>query len=754
MTADHKKYQRYSRSLAFLHLMGLVLVTVYALYAPANKLLLGGYVLVGLLFVLVFQAVLPERFRGPRTLAILSYVDIVAIALLVALTGGHNSPFFLFYFMVIVGSASMLGKRHVQAQTALISVLLIPLAFANFMPGPGTQGKILANLAYPGTVWFSLWLVSYWSSRLSSIVSRVVRSEKEIAARNAALYRREREARRELLVIQETSSGFLANLDLDHVLRATTNGLVEGVGYDRAAIFLVDQDLTGMENRCESAVNQTKRTSLTSPLDRPGLLFEAIRDPDVSLKDQAVGVVPIVSRNIAPAPSFECGAGACGTSNCRLKEALAAMQVRTPNPGADFGPPVSIRPLECPRYAVFGAIVVDNCVSGKTISRENLSALRVFAQNVSLAIGNATIFGKLKRKVTELDTVSRGIAALTLSTAPDLKKIFSVCIDGLLLGVEADHASIHLIDAKTQEPRIETAHGAVADSFRAADAWVLDDLFHPVLQTGRSVNVGVGKDSELPDALRAAQVSAIVCLPLMAGAKTLGTLNVYRGSKKEAFTNDDVRLARSFAGQIAAGVSHSQLHDELKENVVGTIAALAAAVEAKDPYTFGHSWSVSGFSSSIAKRLVLDDCEIELVRTAGTLHDIGKLGVDGSILNKPGPLTMQEQSLMRLHPSLGVEILESLAFLKNALPLIQGHHERWDGQGYPDGKAGHEIPLGARIIAVADAFNAMVSDRPYRPRMTPEEALAEIERCAGTQFDPAVVEAFLLVASRATCKVT
>jgi diguanylate cyclase (GGDEF)-like protein len=170
-------------------------------------------------------------------------------------------------------------------------------------------------------------------------------------------------------------------------------------------------------------------------------------------------------------------------------------------------------------------------------------------------------------------------------------------------------------------------------------------------------------------------------------------------------------------------------------------AGLAQAVDARDTYTGSHSTRVAELGAWIAARLGLDVEYIELTRLAGSLHDLGKLAVPEEILRKPGPLTQAERTVLERHSQIGFRMLESLG-VEPVAEWVLHHHERWDGMGYPDGMAGEEIPLGARIIFVADAYDAMTSDRAYRSRLTPREAVAELERCAGTQFDPEIVSVF------------
>jgi diguanylate cyclase (GGDEF)-like protein/putative nucleotidyltransferase with HDIG domain len=170
-------------------------------------------------------------------------------------------------------------------------------------------------------------------------------------------------------------------------------------------------------------------------------------------------------------------------------------------------------------------------------------------------------------------------------------------------------------------------------------------------------------------------------------------------------------------------------------------ASLAKAVDARDTYTGSHSERVSELAAQVASRLGLDPEQVELTRLAGSLHDLGKLAIPEEILRKPGALTDSERLVLERHPQIGFRMLDSLG-VDPVADLVLHHHERWDGAGYPDGQNGEHIPLGARIIFVTDAYDAMTSDRIYRPKRSSAAALAELERCAGTQFDPGIVAAF------------
>ena len=182
---------------------------------------------------------------------------------------------------------------------------------------------------------------------------------------------------------------------------------------------------------------------------------------------------------------------------------------------------------------------------------------------------------------------------------------------------------------------------------------------------------------------------------------------------------------------------------DLRELFYKTIKLIAAALDAKDPYTHGHSMRVTMYSMILAKKLNLDDTMLEEIETAGLLHDIGKIGIPQSILCKPGKLTNEEFEVMKSHPEQGEKMLKDIKKLTLISNWLRTHHEKWDGTGYPNGLKGEEIPLSGRIIALADTYDAMTSDRPYRKALSHETAIDEIKRCAGTQFDPVLAQLFI-----------
>lgn len=206
-------------------------------------------------------------------------------------------------------------------------------------------------------------------------------------------------------------------------------------------------------------------------------------------------------------------------------------------------------------------------------------------------------------------------------------------------------------------------------------------------------------------------------------------------------------LSKPFEQNILRARIRSQLRlkrltDQLEdtENVIFT---LAQVVEAKDAYTEGHLQRLRSYSQRVAEECGFDGTETGSIEYGGILHDIGKIGISQAILLKPGPLTRAEMCEMQLHPEIGARIIAPMRFAKDVAPIIRGHHERWDGTGYPDKLQGQDIPIGARIIAIADAYDAMTTDRPYRAALDVEEAKARLQAGKGTQFDPFLLDLFL-----------
>jgi putative nucleotidyltransferase with HDIG domain len=237
-------------------------------------------------------------------------------------------------------------------------------------------------------------------------------------------------------------------------------------------------------------------------------------------------------------------------------------------------------------------------------------------------------------------------------------------------------------------------------------------------------------------------MSSVICALLRSPRRQLGVLHLDRGPLKDPFTQEDLQLADALAASVSAAIEVAQLVEQQRELFLRTVTALAQSVEMRDAYTGNHTQRVTDYSLIIATEMKLNAEDARWVQIGTPLHDIGKIGIDDSILRKRTKLTGDEYEIMKSHTTKGAAILMAIPELAPAIPIVRSHHEQWDGGGYPDGLKGDQIPKLARIVAVADAFDAMTSDRPYRSGLSLQRAFDEIKDLAGKQFDPEVVAAF------------
>ena len=245
------------------------------------------------------------------------------------------------------------------------------------------------------------------------------------------------------------------------------------------------------------------------------------------------------------------------------------------------------------------------------------------------------------------------------------------------------------------------------------------------------------------------QVQSMMCAPLLAQGEVIGVLYV-DSTAAGAFDEQDLELLAAIGNQAGVALQRVKLLADLDNLFFSTIRSLVRAVDAKDPYTHGHSERVTAFALKLAAELDMSRHDREIVQLAGLLHDVGKIGVPESVLNKPGELDDEEFEKMKLHPVHGAEIISNIesANVPEITSAVRHHHERWDGSGYPQGLGGDESPLIARILGLADAFDAMTSDRPYRKGFSMDRAVGVVRDCAGTQFDPGLAKAFARIHER------
>ncbi len=315
--------------------------------------------------------------------------------------------------------------------------------------------------------------------------------------------------------------------------------------------------------------------------------------------------------------------------------------------------------------------------------------------------------------------------------------------------MDAEAGSLLLVDGRTGELYFEVALGDEEKEKSVKEVRLKSGqgIAGWVAREAKSVVVNNVQDDPRffkdADARSGFSTRNMVCVPVTTRGAVIGVLQAINRKGGGDFTEEDKTSFESLANQVAIAIDNSRLYDRLKKTFMDTSRALADAIEKRDPYTGGHTRRVLRYSTIIARSLGMSREEIEKVELAAVLHDVGKIGVGDSILGKKGPLDDEEFAAMKRHPVIGAEIMGHVPGLVELIPGIRDHHERLDGKGYPGGMAGEAISMMARIISVADSFDAMTTTRPYRSGLSVEYALSELRRCSGSQFEPRVVEAFI-----------
>jgi len=379
-------------------------------------------------------------------------------------------------------------------------------------------------------------------------------------------------------------------------------------------------------------------------------------------------------------------------------------------------------------------------------------------ENASLYQELLTKSNHLEQTVKRLTLVNR--IANAFHSVLNLKDILQLLIQSIAQELGAERASLMLIDKVREELSIEASVGI--DELLAKNVkvrigegiagWVAmhgEVVFSEDIHNDQRFQQNTDRPYHSDSFISAPLVLSV---PIKMQHVVIGVININNKTGGGSFTAEDTQLVTTLAGQAAVAIENArnfeqlrQSKQELQDAHYQTIGLLSDTIEAKDSVTGGHSERMLCFASAVAQRLGLDEQEIELLRYAALLHDIGKIGISEQILQKPSRLTPEEYAHIKQHPRIGADMIREVKFLTKVAPIIHAHHEWFDGSGYPHNLAGDEIPIQARIVAALDAFDAMTSERPYRSSLGRDWAIQELRSFAGRQFDPQVVDALLIV---------
>ncbi len=379
---------------------------------------------------------------------------------------------------------------------------------------------------------------------------------------------------------------------------------------------------------------------------------------------------------------------------------------------------------------------------------EDKQTLTTVANQTAVAIENARLFTSEQNRLKEIDTLYD--LSHQLVDLDDLDTVLKIITRHTVENIQVTYARILIkeIDGNYKCRAIYPEQNLEKPLRLGRDEFIVAEHFYNwSLNKGQPVVIDITSsnlEQEEKDALFLNHASTLCLCPLRGPDKSVGILvlgdfDIIRG---EPFSTTGLRLINAIADYATSAIQRAMLHEQLEENFLQTVVSLANAMDARDSYTGDHSQRMANIATRVGKEMNLSEESLEAIHWAAILHDIGKIGVPDEILNKKGSLTKKEWAIMKEHPLTGAQIVAPVKFLSSVSPLIEAHHEKYDGTGYPHGLAGEDIPLGARIISVVDAYVAIRDKRIYSDSHTHEEAIAELRRYSGIQFDPKVVHVF------------
>jgi len=403
---------------------------------------------------------------------------------------------------------------------------------------------------------------------------------------------------------------------------------------------------------------------------------------------------------------------------------------------------------------VIGVLSINDKMNHEVFNEDDLHLLTILANQAAISIENSRLYQQAEKKVEELEMLFS--ASKVMSSILDVNILLRQVLETCVHIVFSKAGMIMLFNPDSMQFEVKTSHGLI--DTRCAYEFRIDsnsELCEAMSKELNAVLIGnIDENIDLADLINYLKfkVKEIICVPLHTKQKVTGIMLIISDASQNNFISSDLNILSALSTQAAVVIENAKLYESMKDQFLSTIRVATNALEFKDAYTSGHSERVTEYAVLLSKEVNLPSEEIEHIRQAAILHDIGKIGISETILTKKGRLTDEEFATIKLHPSIGDSIVEPMALHPGVRAGIRNHHERWDGRGYPDGLGGEKIPLSARIIAIADSYDAMTSNRPYRDAMSMEKVYGEFIRCAGSQFDPELAEVFVKMLKRIDAK--
>lgn len=613
---------------------------------------------------------------------------------------------------VPTGRGSLAGRAILERQPVRVESegdrqrLSVPLLGAGY----GTRSALCVPMVVEGRALGAMVVETISERRFTDDEVRLlslIAADTAMALARAQLYESQRQKVAQLELLRDVDRQILAVLDLDTLLARIVSLVRQTFGYGYVSVFLLDPSGEYLVLRAESPQTRGGPGAVRLRVGEDGIAGRVARSGEPLL----VGDGREEPRSVRPSEFPE------------VRSELA-VPIRVQDQI------VGVLNVESPREDAFGD--------------EDLFMLQAMSQQIAIAIENARLYDKTLRQLRELSVLFEVSTALRV--AGSLKEMLPVIVQKAVDAMEGDVGALLLLDPDSGDLVVRAVH-RLTDALVGARTGGTDTVLGGCLDAG-APRVLFHPPHPLPltpggPGLPLPWASSLV-VPLRSDQSALGLLVVGFSSRRDPMS-DQIRLMTTIADMAGNAIRRAALHDEMEEAYLQMVLALSNAIDAKDTYTGGHGERLTELAEAVAREMGCSDAECDVVKWGALLHDIGKIGVPDRVLQKPGPLDPADWEEMKRHPEIGARIVEPIKRLRDVAPIIHFHQEKWDGSGYPAGLKGTEIPLGARILAVVDAYGAITDDRVYRKGRSHEEALAELRRSAGTHFDPQVVDALIRV---------
>lgn len=686
-------------------------------------LVLLAFLIVGLNLAYYFIIKKAEQYVE-ALFAVSGLTDILIITLVVAATGGMKSPLFLLYYFVLLDSCFDYWSDRLFYYFAGFAVACYTVLYLI-----DVKGVVFSPPLADYTVrMVFLFLVGQLGHMIAKEMREQHNSLRNISGEKEKLYD---ELRRINKALEEKVNKATENLEKTNLMLVKKN-----------ISLLAAHEIYKTANE-----SKTKDELLSLALSIIFPLMKGNGGVVFSLDETSRKIKLESYKKIIGSYEFETGYTQDVTADSELYEVLTKKKARLIDEAANASD-VFIReklksgscvvaPLLA-RGQITGLILVFN-KSPYIYNKTDSELIELLGEQIGMLLYNRVLYEEMRIKAAGLEKLMS--LTINMENSLEIEEIISSALTEGIKKVFVNSSGVVMLLSEGNELKIKAQYGY---KVRMLDKKVpVDSIAGWVFKNNKSLFMKDVKKIKFYNNRADSDYmkdSAII-VPISSPGKVSGVMCLSKSG--EGYTREDLYFLNILSNHLAASIENARLYANVKKDYINTIYALAAAVDAKDHYTHGHSATVMKYSTKIAEKSGMTDQEVETIKYAGLLHDIGKIGISENIINKPGKLTNDEYAIIKMHPQLGANIISKIESLKKLVPLVLSHHEWVNGTGYPLGLRGEEIPAGARVIAIADAFSTITSKRPYREERSIDFAVKEIQKYSGTQFDARLVGIFL-----------